>query len=104
MLSESQANAILPNWDRLGWYYSVEVCPGVYTKGLGFNNIALTKRMLDNIDLQGAMALDIGAMEGAMSAMMAKRGARVLAADAIDLSDRVTLVQRAHGGRLQPFP
>jgi hypothetical protein len=37
MLSVSQLNAILPNWDRADWYYSIELCPGIYTKGFGFN-------------------------------------------------------------------
>lgn len=104
MLDESQVNAMLPNWEKLDWYYSVELYPGAYTKGLGFNNIALTQRMLDNIDLQGTTAVDIGAMEGAMSTIMTKRGAQVIAADAADLSDRVTLIKRAHGVQFSYYP
>ena len=104
MLNESQVNSILPNWDRLQWYYSIELCPGVYTKGFEFNNIVLTRKMLDNIDLHGRTALDVGTMEGAMSVIMTKRGAGVLATDAINVSDRVTLIQHAHGVQFDYFP
>jgi len=104
MLNESQVNSILPNWDQIQWYYSIELCPGVYTKGFEFNNIVLTRKMLDNIDLHGTIALDFSTMEGAMPTIMTRRGAWVLATDAIDVSDRVTLVQRAHGVRFDYFP
>jgi 2-polyprenyl-3-methyl-5-hydroxy-6-metoxy-1,4-benzoquinol methylase len=97
MLNETQASAILPNWQSLEWYYSVEISPGVYTKGMGFNNIAVTRKMLANINLEGKSVIDIGAMEGAVSTLIAKRGAKVLAVDGADLSDRVMLVKRAHG-------
>ncbi len=97
MLTESQVDAVLPNWNKLKWYYSAELWPGTYTSGLNFNNIALTKKMLDCIDLAGATAIDIGTMEGAMATIMSKQGAIVLAADVIDISDKVTLVKRAHG-------
>jgi SAM-dependent methyltransferase len=96
MLNKSQVSAILPNWEGLDWYYSIELTQGVYTKGLGFNNIALTQKMLGNIELNGTTAIDIGAMEGAMSMIMTKRGASVLAVDGVDLGDRVMLVKRAH--------
>ena len=82
----------------------IELYPGVYTKGFGFNNIALTRKMLDTIDLHGTTTLDFSTMEGAMSTIMAKRGACVLATGAIDVSDRVTLVQRAHGVKFYYFP
>jgi 2-polyprenyl-3-methyl-5-hydroxy-6-metoxy-1,4-benzoquinol methylase len=104
MLNESQVNAILPNWERLQWYYSIELCPGVYTKGFEFNNIALTRKMLDNIDLHGMTAIDFSTMEGAMSTIMTKRGAWVTATDAIDVSDRVTLVKRAHEVQFSHYP
>jgi len=104
MLNESQVNSILPNWDKLQWYYSIELTPGVYTKGFEFNNIALTRKMLENIDLQGTSALDISAMEGTISTVMAKRGAAVFSTDAIDRSDQIRLVQRAHGVQFSYFP
>jgi len=66
MLNESQVNSIMPNWKGVQWYYSIELCPGVYTKGFEFNNIALTRKMLANIDLRERTALDFSAREGAM--------------------------------------
>ena len=64
MLDELHVDAILPAWDRLQWHYSIELCPGIYTTGFEFNNIALTKKMLFSIDLDGTTAIDISAMEG----------------------------------------
>jgi hypothetical protein len=43
-------------------------------------------------------------MEGAMSTIMVKRGAHVLAADGIDYTNRITLVQRAHDVQFSYFP
>ena len=104
MLNNSQVNTILKGWERLQWYYTIELSPGVFTKGFEFNNIALTRKMLGNIDLNGTTAIDISAMEGAMSTIMAKSGASVLSTDAIDRTDQVTLVQRAHGVQFNYFP
>ena len=104
MLNDSQVGAILEGWDRLQWYYTIEISPGVFTKGFEFNNIALTRRMLSNIDLKGRSAIDISTMEGAMSTIMAKGGASVLSTDAIDRTEQVTLVQRAHDVQFSYFP
>ncbi len=104
MLTESQVETLLPTWRKLDWYYSIELWPGTYTPGLNFNNIALTKKMLDCIDLAGATAIDIGTMEGAMATIMSKQGAIVLAADVIDISNRISLVQKAHGVNFLYFP
>jgi SAM-dependent methyltransferase len=104
MLNDSQVGAVLKDWERLQWYYTIEISPGVFTKGFEFNNIALTRRMLDNIDLKGRTAIDISAMEGAMSTIMAKRGASVLSTDAIDRTEQVTLVQHAHDVKFAYFP
>jgi len=103
MLAEAQINAILPNWDKLDWYYSIELAPGVFTKGLGFNNIALTQKMLANIELRGTTAIDVGAMEGAMSLVMAKRGATVLSVDGVDLTDRINLIKMAQSVNFRYF-
>lgn len=104
MLDESKIHTILPGWERLQWYYSIELCPGISTKGFEFNNIAVTRRMLANIDLDRATAIDIGAMEGAMSTIMAKRGTSVMSVDTTDRTEQIRLVQRAHGVRFAYFP
>lgn len=104
MLNHSELNKILPDWDKAAWYYSIELVPGVYTKGFGFNNIVPTQRMLANIDLEGTTVLDIGAVEGAISLVMEKRGASVLAVDGTDNGDKINLVKLARGAKFSYFP
>lgn len=46
VMDEAGISAILPHWKRLQWYYSIELAPGLYTKGFEFSNLALTRRMI----------------------------------------------------------
>lgn len=43
-------------------------------------------------------------MEGVLATIMAKRGAKVMATDVIDIHDRIRLVQQAHEFRFAYFP
>lgn len=105
MLNEAEIAAILPCWKQLQWYYSIELSPGSYTKGFDFPSLAITRRMVRNLDsVEGRRVLDYSTMEGVISTIMAKRGARVLATDVIDVSRQVALVQTAHGARFSYYP
>ena len=68
------------------WYYSVELLPGLITKGQYPDSFPLLPRiLLRNCDLRGATCLDLGSMEGLMPVVMCRQGAnKVLATDAID--------------------
>ena len=68
------------------WYYSVELLPGLITKGQYPDSFPLLPRiLLRNCDLRGATCLDLGSMEGLMPVVMCRKGANeVLATDAID--------------------
>jgi SAM-dependent methyltransferase len=68
------------------WYYTVELLPGVVTKGLYPPELPMLPRMLlRRCDLADMDALDIGTMEGLIPVLMKRRGARyVLAVDAIN--------------------
>ena len=68
------------------WYYSVELLPGLITKGQYPDSFPLLPRiLLRNSDLRGATCLDLGSMEGLMPVVMCRQGANeVLATDAID--------------------
>src|SRR5439155_4992136 len=68
------------------WYYSVELMPGLITKGQYPDSFPMLPRMLlRNCDLHGTTCLDLGSMEGLMPIVMCRRGAKaVLATDAID--------------------
>jgi len=68
------------------WYYSVELLPGLITKGQYPDSFpTLPRILLRNCDLHGTTCLDLGSMEGLMPIVMCRRGAKaVLATDAID--------------------
>lgn len=86
---------LLNSW----WYYSVELMPGVVAAGQYPDSIPMLPRvMMRRCDLRGASCLDIGAMEGLMSALMVRGGAsRVLAVDAVDhCQEKMAAVQHYH--------
>ena len=68
------------------WYYSVELLPGLITKGQYPNSFPMLPRiLLRNSDLRGTACLDLGSMEGLIPVAMCRQGAKaVLATDAID--------------------
>src|SRR6476659_2809176 len=68
------------------WYYSVELMPGLITKGQYPDTFPMLPRiLLRNCDLRGTTCLDLGSMEGIMPVVMCRQGANeVLATDAID--------------------
>src|SRR6476660_6427054 len=68
------------------WYYSVELLPGLITKGQYPDSFPMLPRiLLRNCDLRGTTCLDLGSMEGLMPVVMCRQGAKkVLATDAID--------------------
>jgi 2-polyprenyl-3-methyl-5-hydroxy-6-metoxy-1,4-benzoquinol methylase len=68
------------------WYYSVELMPGLITKGQYPDSFPMLPRiLLRNCDLRGTTCLDLGSMEGLMPVLMCRQGAEaVLATDAID--------------------
>src|SRR5262249_7414959 len=80
-------SALRDSWIyRQWWYYSVELQPGVVTKGQYPDDFPLLPRILmRNCDLHGATCLDLGSMEGLIPVLMHRgRAARVIATDAID--------------------
>ncbi len=80
------------------WYYTVEVEKGVFTKGSGHQNIALTRKLLRNVNVQNKSCLDIGTMEAIVPILFKKAGAaRVVAYDRLDLSQRIALLKDAYG-------
>ena len=68
------------------WYYSVELMPGLVTKGQYPASFPMLPRiLLRNCDLRDTTCLDLGSMEGLTPILMCRQGAKtVLATDAID--------------------
>jgi SAM-dependent methyltransferase len=92
-----------PEADRSGelmldadWYHTIELKPGVYTPGKSYSNIALTRRILRGCAVENAVCLDVGAMDGLVSALLCRRGAhRVIACDRYDRRAHIDTVIRA---------
>jgi 2-polyprenyl-3-methyl-5-hydroxy-6-metoxy-1,4-benzoquinol methylase len=80
-MTEQLISSVANDW----WYYSVELRPGLTTKGGHTPQSPMTPRMLmRNAELKGMECLDIGSMEGLIPALMVRQGAsRVLATDAL---------------------
>jgi 2-polyprenyl-3-methyl-5-hydroxy-6-metoxy-1,4-benzoquinol methylase len=68
------------------WYYSIELLPGLVTKGIYHDSLPfLPRMMLRRCELEGMSCLDLGSMEGLIPVLMSRGGAReVTAIDAVD--------------------
>lgn len=66
------------------WYHRIEVAPGIVTPGLHDSQSALNTLQLPE-DMGGMRVLDVGARDGFFSFEAEKRGAEVLAIDAVAL-------------------
>ena len=92
---------VLDQW----WYYSVELAPGIVTKGYNFDNIICTRELLSRLSPSGKDICDIGTVEGMLPILLKRRGARsVVALDALDSTEKVNLVQRCYGQSFEYYP
>lgn len=66
--------------DVTPWYYSIEMAPGKLTSGQTFSNVAATRVLLARVELENQSCLDIGCMEGLLSTLMKRQGARTVTA------------------------
>ncbi len=86
---------------KADWYYSIELRPGVFTKGAKHPNVALTRELLSGLKATGTSCLDIGAQEALISTILAKKGAEsvtaVCAQNYPDGEQRINWVKQAHG-------
>jgi 2-polyprenyl-3-methyl-5-hydroxy-6-metoxy-1,4-benzoquinol methylase len=87
------------------WYYSVELRPGLYTRGDEHANVICTRELLARVSPSGLDVCDIGTMEGMIPVLLKRRGARsVVALDAIDCTEKVQLVQLCTGESFEYVP
>jgi tRNA (mo5U34)-methyltransferase len=71
--------------DEMGWYHTVDIAPGVATKGMFDNRHALS--VIPFPDLRGKRCLDIGTCDGLFAFHMEREGAaEVIAIDLPDFS------------------
>lgn len=80
------------------WYYSIETAPGQFTQGHDHPNLAITRKLLRNIQLDGMDCLDVGTQEAVVPILLKKAGARsVTAYDRFDFTDKIRRIQGIYG-------
>jgi len=71
------------------WYHSIELLPGIFTKGADHKNVHLTRQLLKGCEIKNMNCLDIGAMDCLMTILLLRRGAKkVTAYDRLKASER----------------
>lgn len=81
----------------LQWYYSVELAPGVMTKGQDHPGAGLTREALRRTGFAGRHCVDLGTQEGLFSVLLQRGGAAsVEAQDRHPRKVQVTAVQKIY--------
>lgn len=84
------------------WYYVIELAPSLYTPGVERGNVALTRQLLRNVEIDaGVRCLDLGVQEGLVSILLERRGADVVAYDRVYSEERIGLVRDALGATFE---
>jgi SAM-dependent methyltransferase len=85
-----------PHWSD-GWYYKIELEKGQFTDGTRRKNLALTRKLLRNVDVKGKDCLDIGTAEAIIPVLLKRGGAdAVVAYDRIDSSEKISAIQEVY--------
>lgn len=94
LVEDHKADGV-PVLDRR-WYYSIETSPGIWTRGHHFPNVGLTREALRNFNPLGKRCLDIGAMDGLVTALLYRRGAKdITAYDRLNFSERIEFLKKS---------
>lgn len=84
------------HWSQ-GWYYEIELENGKFTDGLPRKNLALTRKLLRNVDVNGKDCIDIGTAEAVIPVLLKRAGAKsVVAYDRIDSTKKIETVKEAY--------
>ena len=79
------------------WYYTIELEKGKFTQGHKHGNLALTRLLLNSVELNHASCLDVGTQEAVIPVIMRQLGAsEVVAYDRLNLSERIKAVKRSY--------
>jgi 2-polyprenyl-3-methyl-5-hydroxy-6-metoxy-1,4-benzoquinol methylase len=89
-------------FDHRDWYYSLELLPGVYSPGKGFNNVGLTRDLLRRTAVEGRRCLDVGIMEGLVTMLMERRGAaQVVGYDRVERPNMMKFIRSLLNARYE---
>ena len=80
------------------WYHTIEILPGLFTKGRRHRNLALTRALLRHCQIENMNCLDVGAMDCLITILMKRRGAAtVIAQDVLPSTSHVDFLKKALG-------
>jgi SAM-dependent methyltransferase len=83
----------MAHWSQ-GWYYNIELEKGKFTDGTARKNMALTRKLLRNVDVKGRDCIDIGTTEAVIPVLLKRAGAgSVVAYDRIDSSEKIQTIK-----------
>lgn len=87
------------------YYSTIEMEPGKFTPGGLYRNIALTRTLLGRTGIEGKDCADVAAVDGWCAILMARRGARRIAAfDRNDFTPLIDEVRSRLGVSFDYFP
>jgi 2-polyprenyl-3-methyl-5-hydroxy-6-metoxy-1,4-benzoquinol methylase len=94
MITREQLEQEIKKW----WYYSAELAPGLFAKGIYGNCPYMPRMLMRQADLRNADCLDLGCMEGVLQVLMHRGGAkRILATDAVPhCADKMALLKEIY--------
>jgi 2-polyprenyl-3-methyl-5-hydroxy-6-metoxy-1,4-benzoquinol methylase len=85
-----------PDWSK-GWYYNIEIEKGDFTDGIARRNLAITRKLLRNVDVSGKQCLDIGTAEAVIPVLLKRAGAAsVVAFDRVNSSKKIKLIKETY--------
>jgi len=97
-----------PDFQRLlkeQWYYTIELLPGIFSRGAEYPSAVMNRELLRRCKLTDREVCDIGTMEAIIPILAKRQGAKsVVALDAVDLTERVRLVQQCYGVEIEYYP
>lgn len=83
------------------WYHTIEISPGIWTPGRSPNNLPITRKLLEFLDLSGQRAIDLGAQDCLMSFLMERNGATCTAQDILGRHDHIAFLIEALESNLE---
>jgi hypothetical protein len=70
---------------EMKWYHNIELEPGEITKGFGFHNVSIARKMLAAVDIAGRTVIDVGCADAMLGILAFRRNAaRVIAWDRVE--------------------
>jgi SAM-dependent methyltransferase len=104
LFPSSKEDIVHASFFNESWYYSIELVPGLFTRGANHRNLGLTRNLLSKCQVTDRRCLDIGTMEAAVPVLLSRRGAgSIVAVDVGPCPDRIEAVKHYTGARFDYY-